>query len=406
MERNSRNIMANKNFNLVASILIAIFLWVYVISEVNPLTEQTMTKIPVQLLNAQTIYDRELALSGDQNLTVDVVLEGKRADIIKVTSDEIIANADLFGFGKGENYLTVSVSVPDGVKIKSVNPAKIKVFIEQRISANKNVTISYAGPIIEGKEAGRITINPSELEVTGPESLVNLVDHINATVNLATLKTEPGTFEIKTVPMDAQGNIIENVSVSSGMVKVTAQMLDTKVVPLVPTYIGTIDANYDANSLLIPATVKIKGTADILAGVSSIATSEINLSELSPTNKVLVKEIYPEGVEPASGSEQVYVEISIKDTISSQLLYDSTELQIIGLDSNLNASVSNTTLTITLTGKTDIISIISKQDIVPTIDLTGAKAGENNYNVSLQYTKNLDKTVVEPGVVYVIITEK
>lgn len=406
MERNSKNIMASKNFNLIASILIAIFLWVYVISEVNPLTEQTMTKIPVQLLNAQTIYDRELAISGDQNITVDVILEGKRADVIKVTSDEIVATADLFGFGKGENYLTVSVSAPDGVKIKSINPAKIKVLIEQRVSANKNVMISYAGAIIEGKEVGRITINPAQIEVTGPESLVNSVDHINATVNLANLKTELGTLEIKISPMDAQGNVIENVSVSSRVVQVTAQMLDTKVVPLVPSYIGTIDANYDANSLLIPATVKIKGTADILAGISSISTSDINLSELSPTNKLLVKQIYPKGVESASGSEQVYVKISIKDTISSQLSYDSSELQIIGLDSTLNASVSNTTITINVTGKADVIVNLSKQDIVPSIDLTGVKVGENNYNISLQYTKNFDKTVVEPGVIHVVLTGK
>jgi YbbR domain-containing protein len=406
MERNSRNIMANKNFNLVLSILIAIFLWVYVISEVNPLTEQTMTKIPVQLLNAQTIYDRELAISGDQNPTIDVVLEGKRADIIKVTSDEIIANADLFGFSKGENYLTVSVSVPDGVKIKSVNPAKIKVIIEQRISANKDVLLSYSGAIVEGREAGKISINPAQLEVTGPESLVNSVDHINATLNLDNLNTEPNTFEIKTLAMDAQGNVVENVSVSAGIVQVTAQMLETKVVPLVPTYIGTLDANYDANSLLIPTTVKIKGSPDILAGISSIATEEINLSELSPTNKILVKEIYPEGIEPAIGSEEIFVEISIKDTISSQLSYEASEIQIIGLDTALNATVSNTTLIVTLTGKSGMISNMSKQDIVPTIDLTGAKAGENNYTVALQYTKNFDKAVVEPGVAHVVITAK
>jgi YbbR domain-containing protein len=364
-----------------------------------------MTKIPVQLLNAQTIYDRELAISGDQNFTIDVVLEGKRADVIKVTSDEIIANADLFGFGKGENYLAVSVTVPDGVKIKSINPAKIKVLIEQRISANKNVVLNYAGSIVEGKEAGKININPAQLEVTGPESLVNLVDHISATVNLDNLNTEPSTLEIKTLPMDAQGNVVENVSVSAGVVQVTAQMLDTKLVPLVPTYIGTLDANYDANSLLIPTTVKIKGTTDVLAGVSSIATEDINLSDLSPTTKILVNQIYPEGVESAIGSQELYVEISIKDTISSQLSYETSEIQIVGLDSTLNAAVSNTVLTVTISGKPEVISNISKQDIVPTIDLTGAKAGENNYNISLQYTKNF-KTVVDPGVVHVVITAK
>ena len=406
MAKNSREAKANKKFNMAIAIAVAIFLWVYVISEVNPLTTQTMTKIPVQLLNAQTIFDRGLAISGDQNFTIDVTLEGKRADIVKVTSAEIIANADLFGFGKGENYLTVTVSVPDGVKLKAVNPAKIKVVIEEMQTAKKDVRISYAGSITDGKEPGGIKINPSQLEVSGPASLVNSVDYINATVNMAELTTDPKTFNLKTSAMDALGNTVSNISISAETVQVSGEMLDVKQVKLVPVYTGVINANYDINSLKVPAYVSIKGSKDQLALIDSITTNPIDLSKLSPANKILISQIYPPGIEAARASEAVYAEVSVKDTITIQLSYDSTELQITGLDSNLNAAIGNTNIIVSVTGKYDVMSNLIKGDIVPYIDLTGAKASENNYNIVLKYTKGFDKTVVEPGVVHVTITAK
>ena len=406
MERSKKGISSSKNFNLTVSIIIAIFLWVYVVSEINPLTQQTMAEIPVQLLNAQTITDRNLAISGENKYTISVVLEGKRADVVKVTADDIIANADLFGFGKGENYLSVTVSVPNGIKIKEISPSKIKVLIEPMISEDKNVIVSYSGEIKDGQEPGRITLSPMSLSVKGPESAVKNVDHINVTSNISDLTAEPKSFDFRATPMDIAGKVIENVTLSSETIKATIQMLEVKSVSLVPSYTGTLDAQYDIGSLVIPATIKIKGTKAELAQLGSIQMSPVNLAKLTPKANQLIKPILPVGIELAKGSEALYAEISAASLTSSQLFYNADEIAIVGLDSKLKALISTPSIMITVTGKADIINALQKADVSPYIDITGAIVSNDKHPVLLRSTKTLDKTNIEPIMVDVVISEK
>ena len=46
----------------IISLLIAIFLWVYVMGEVDPTATQTIRDIPVSLLNEDWLEDNELAI--------------------------------------------------------------------------------------------------------------------------------------------------------------------------------------------------------------------------------------------------------------------------------------------------------------------------------------------------------
>ena len=68
--------------NRVAAIVLAIVLWVYVISVVNPPTTVTVRQVPVTLLNQDYLDDSKLAIAGDGKYTVDVDLSGKRKDLI------------------------------------------------------------------------------------------------------------------------------------------------------------------------------------------------------------------------------------------------------------------------------------------------------------------------------------
>jgi len=130
--------MLNSNtFYKIISIIIAIVLWAYVIQVMDPTKKETIKDVPVQLLNEESLTTRGLALSGEAKYTVDVTIEGKRADLAKITADDIIANADLFGFSLGKNYITVVVSAPDGIDVLEVRPSKINVTIEELIEAVK-----------------------------------------------------------------------------------------------------------------------------------------------------------------------------------------------------------------------------------------------------------------------------
>jgi YbbR domain-containing protein len=206
--------------------------------------------------------------------------------------------------------------------------------------------------------------------------------------------------------MDSSGNIIEHVNLSANIVQVSAEMLEVKEVQLIPKYIGEINPNYDVNSLNAPSTIKIKGDANALLGINSVTTKDIDLSLLSPSEKQLIIPIYSEGIEPAKGSEEVFIEIKTKDIITTQLLYETAEVEILNAATNYNAQIKNNSIVVNVTGKAELMNLLQKQDIVPFVDLSGANIGESDFPIMFRYSKGFEQVICEPTTVKIGITNK
>ena len=60
----------------VVSLFISIGLWLYVTNTENPIRTVEVSKVPVQLLNANALSDQGIALVPNQNIYVDLKVEG------------------------------------------------------------------------------------------------------------------------------------------------------------------------------------------------------------------------------------------------------------------------------------------------------------------------------------------
>ena len=257
--------MLNSNtFLKILSVIIAIVMWVYVIEVTNPMKPQPFSDVPVQLLNEESLAARGLALSGEANYTVDVKVEAKKADLSKLSSRDIIVQADLFGYSMGKNYIPVMVKVPDGVNLISYDPIKINVVIEELVEVPKPIKVVFVGPFEENIEAGQVTTQPEEILVSGAKSEVGAVSYIRAEVNTAGLTAEGNTVQAKAVAVNRSDDVVQNVRMSSSYVDVSARLSQVKAVPLTVDLTGEVAPIYEVTNLDIPDTVKIKGTRDAL----------------------------------------------------------------------------------------------------------------------------------------------
>ena len=93
----------NKNVLRLLSVVLALFLWFYVVAVENPYSERKITKIPIQFVNHEELESRGLAIDYSDVQTMDVVISGSRSDVMKVRADEITATVDLTGYEKGKN---------------------------------------------------------------------------------------------------------------------------------------------------------------------------------------------------------------------------------------------------------------------------------------------------------------
>ena len=166
----------------ILSLLIAIVLWMYVMGEVNPTITRTIENIPVELLNKNTLEQRELAIKNPAGFTADIIVEGKRADINSLEREKIKATADLFGYEEGENYVPVQLEVPDNIKLREIKTPKIQVTLEKLTSVYKAVTVDFTGRTEDGTQPGNVEVSPAEVEVKGGKSAVDAVERVEARV--------------------------------------------------------------------------------------------------------------------------------------------------------------------------------------------------------------------------------
>lgn len=398
--------MLNSNtFLKILSVIIAIVMWIYVIEATNPMKPQTFADVPVQLLNEESLAARGLALSGEAYYTVDVKVEAKRADLSKITAGDIIANADLFGYSMGKNYIPVTVTAPDGIKIIGVDPIKINVVIEELVEVAKPIQVTFVGPFEQNVEAGQVTTRPEEILVSGAKSEVSAVSYVKAEVNTSKLTAEGSTVQAKAVAVNSSGDVVQNVRLSSSYIEVSARLSQVKEVPLSVEITGAVAPIYEVTNLDIPDRVKIRGTKDALAGITGLTASAIDISSVSSTTKLPLKITLPAGVEFASGYENMSVGVTIKPVATKQFTYTADEIKLEGMDGISSIAVTTPQITVTASGSEVVIAALKKEDLEPYIELNAESLISATARVQVRYNKQLGHITVDPEEVHITLNQ-
>jgi len=397
--------LKSKTFYKIISVVIAILLWAYVIEVTDPVKKQNINDIPVQLRNVESLADRGLALSGDAEYTVDVVVQGKRADLSKITEGDILAEADLFGYSIGKNSIPIVVTAPKGISVSEVKPIKINVVIEERVEVIKPIKVAFLGQFEEGVEAGQIATQPEEILVSGAKSEVGAVSHIRAEVPISRLTAESSTIQTKAFAVNDEGDLVQNVRLSSSYINVTARLCAVKEVPLYVEITGELAPIYELIELDIPDSVKIKGSNKALAEIEGLTGAAIDISEISSTSEIPIEISLPEGVEFASGYENVTVAISIKPVATKEFTYTSDEILLEGIEGVQNITITTPHIKVTASGSELVIAGLRKEDLRPYLELDAESLISATAQVQVRYEKQLGHIEVDPKEVHITFNQ-
>lgn len=395
----------SNTFLKIASLIIAIFMWAYVIQVTNPTKTTVIPDVPVQLLNEESLAARGLALSGEANYTVDVKVEAKRAVLAKLAAGDIIANADLFGYSMGKNYIPVTVTAPDGVNVLSAEPIKINVVIEELVEVAKPIKVSFIGQFEDGIEAGQITTQPEEILVSGAKSEVSAVSYVRAAVSSSKLMEESSTIQTKAEAVNNDGDVVSNVRLSSSYIDVTAKLSKLKEVPLSVEITGAVAPIYEVTNMEVPDSIKIKGSPDAIAGITGLTAKPVDISSVSSTSRIPLEIALPEGVEFANGSENMTVGVTIRPVATKQFTYDASEIQMEGVDGVSNIKITTPQITITASGSEEVIKGLSKDDLQPYLTLDAESLISATAKVQVRYQKALGHITVDPEEVHITLNE-
>jgi YbbR domain-containing protein len=155
----------------VLAIILASVLWFTVAGE--HVVERSL-RVPLAVRN----LPMGLEIVGDLPSALDVRVRGSSAQLSRLDPGEVVAMLDLTGARTGSRLFHLradEVRVPYGIEVAQVLPPSLSLELERSITRTIPIVPATEGDPSPGYVVGRISSEPSTVQVQGPESHVRLV---------------------------------------------------------------------------------------------------------------------------------------------------------------------------------------------------------------------------------------
>lgn len=273
-------------FLMFMSVVFAIFLWVYVSYNQNPVFETWVRGIPVTYSNETSeLQSGKLVIMGGNIKTADLKLKGTRTALASVKTTNVVCNVNLSDVKSDGNYhipLSVNVGV-DGVEILQKSPYYIDLIVDRVVTDEKTVTANLVGEPKSGFEIGEIFLNPEMVKITGPGSVVRAIDKVSATVDVTDASEDvSGLYKIKLYNESGKEIVDERISKNIEYSDVKCSILYAKSVKVIPVL--SLETNSKGEPITVintePETVVIMGNKGVIDNISELYTTPINTSDV------------------------------------------------------------------------------------------------------------------------------
>ncbi|TAK30293.1 MAG: hypothetical protein EPO21_19530 [Chloroflexota bacterium] len=365
----------------VIALGLSMALWVAVSNERNPVTDNYFpTPLPVQVTG----------LGGDLMLLnkpepVRVRVSAPRDALDKLQPESLQVSIDLADKGVGEHHIGIQVKASDpSVRVMEISPPTVIVRLDKEEQRKIPVRANTKGSAPFGFVARTPEVEPQEMTVTGPLSVIQSASVAVASVNLDGAKTGIDQSVIPAV-QDGQGRMVESIRLDPGEVRVQVRIeeeLAYRPLPVRTQITGTVASGYWVEGVTVePAIVTVVGRRDVLQSLTAIDANPIDIGGLGDSLVRTVPLIAPSGAMLTS-SQTATVRVSIAAVRGTSTLLVAPSY--VGLAPGKTAT--SPSVQVTLSGTVPALKRVDPSQLKVTVDLTNLSTG----------THSLVPTVVVP----------
>lgn len=399
------NLLYNKKFSIVLSLLLAFALWLGIAMTENPVRQQTFTDVAATVtLEGTAAADLGLGIISDvASQKFSVTVSGPNYIVSSLKAEDFMLSASTIDINSAGNYslevVATSNSNKSGYVVTSIIPSTIDVvcdFIDTKefTIVPKLIGVSAAEglvaetPVISDSQQSTVTIK-------GPRSTMEKIASVGTYAQVNSTLSTSQTFNSDVVlydsndkvlyrytadgtVYDANENIVTNsyLSLSFTSVKVTQPISKKKVVACKPVFVN-LPSGITENNLkytLSQSKVTVIGTPEIVDKLDSISLSTIDFRNVSTTsNSFEVSATLPDGVKILENIDAFYVDIDMSSYSIKSL--EIKNIRCLGLDGSLKAKTDKSVF-VKICGPSQVIKNINVSDLFVVVDLTDKAAGD------------------------------
>ncbi|MDU2599239.1 YbbR-like domain-containing protein [Anaerococcus sp.] len=295
------------------SVLVAIFMWTFVVNSTDPTTSKTFRNIPVVIKNQDDLEKSGYTIVGkEESYQTSVKLKGSREKLVSLKPANIYASVDISDLKTGVQSLDIEVDTPSGISVDEVDPGQINLNIQEVVEKALPVNLVISDNIKDGKIVEVNELTPERITVKGPASLINKVDRAELKVDDPNL-LDGNIHSLPVKILDKEGKVISDLSISHDDVNVSFLVYETKQVNVVMKTDGNIDKDYkEVSREVSPDSIIIKGPESVLKDIEAIYTLPVDINNQRTSKNGEVKLDLPESVKVYNGEDLVNYKINIE----------------------------------------------------------------------------------------------
>ena len=392
---------------LLLALVLGFAVWISAVSAADPDEMRSPITVPLEIIGQET----SLVITNDIPSTIKVTLRAPRSVWEQLTAqqDAVRAVLDLSGLSADEHDLAVQILISvRPVQIVLVEPATVTVKLEPLAIRTLPIVLSLSGQPAIGYQAGEATIDPGEVILSGPESLVNQAARARVLVRLDGVR-EGIEQAMKIEILDEQNIPLDGITINPESARANipvSQQGGFRDVAVKVVVRGQVAAGYRLENISVfpPVVTVFAEDPELVSELPGVVeTQPLELQDAKQDIATRLTLSLPENV-TIVGAQTVQVQVAISP-IQTSLTLLNQPINLIGLSEGLVAQISPQTVDIIISGPLPVLEVLTPQDITVTVDVTGLDVGTHQLTPKLDAL--VDNVLVEsilPGTVEVVLS--
>ena len=289
----------------VVCLLVACGLWVYVMTDQNPIVERNV-EVRLQQMN---LPNNMMVFNAPNKVMVKV--RGTRTKVSDNLENRIIASLNLKSVTEGQQTLPVKVSFASG-DVVQVIPSEVSVYVDTVSEKKVPVITRIVGAVSNDLTIGQSKITPAEVTLRGA---THRIDKVNKVVAPIDVTDHSGDFQAESelVAVSDDGYDIPNMKIIPERVMVHATMVSQMLsvdVPVKLVVSGDLPKGVTVTKTeILPDKVRITAPPSLLKELKAINTKPVDVSKLLGSTVVAAELDLPEKVLPEVRTVQIRLSV-------------------------------------------------------------------------------------------------
>lgn len=396
----------------VVSLILALFLWNSVIQGTDPVISRTTDPISITLIGAEQLSSKGLAIANEseeylQSVKVTVLMNRSESKLFDQSKIQVTLDLSKINVA-GEQIVKVTAFYSDGT-VDKITPESFTLQVDQKKSKIVSIEYNVTGVLPDGYFQQDISVEPTSVQVTGPSSVVDLVDKAIFNIDLTDRTTSISQPKELTL-VDADGNTIDSdtlvKSVDSAMFEMS--ILPRKEIQLLGenmvSGIDELPAGYQVDQIeVIPNTVEVTGTKELLEGLTSLSSEIIDIAGKTDDVTATIELLVPNGITLLTANT-VNLIIRISE-IMEKKSFESVKVELRNIPQGMSVEDFEEYRNVEMLVPSNTISTLTASHVKLYIDLSGLEEGEHELKIQCEVPEEFraENIVIEDDSAIVVL---